>query len=55
MFKRLNNDLFKKMSKRLIEQELQAQQNAEEIQKEIDNHKKIMNERRESFSLIRNK
>ncbi|MDW8515857.1 hypothetical protein [Priestia flexa] len=55
MFRKHNNDLFKKIAKNLYIQEVEAQQTAKNIQKDIDTHKEMMKKRRESFNLIRNK
>jgi hypothetical protein len=55
MLKKQNNNLFKLIAKRLINQEIQAQKNFDEIQSEINEHEKSMKERRDSFKFIRNK
>ncbi|MBO1515675.1 hypothetical protein [Metabacillus bambusae] len=55
MFKKHGNDLFKIVTKSLIAQEVHAQQKSKDIQKNIKDHKKVMEERRKSFKFIQNK
>lgn len=55
MFKMKSTDLFKCVAKKMITQELQAQKKYNDIQNDINEHKKLMSDRRKSFKFIQNK